>query len=52
MPDEIMKYFLEQMIESTENIINALNCALQYYDVNVTEKEYQNTINLSEKEEL
>ena len=33
MPDETMKYFLEQIIESIDGINNDLTFVLQYYTV-------------------
>lgn len=40
MPDEIMKIFLEQMIECCGAFSEALAFALQYYQIAVAEKEF------------
>ena len=40
MPDETIKYFLEQIIESIEGINAALSFVLQYYTVTTAEKEF------------
>lgn len=40
MPDEIMKCFLEQIIECFDGIADALTLILQHYHVNTTEKDF------------
>lgn len=39
MPDEVMKDFIEQVIECVEGISDALLLVLQHYHVNVAEQE-------------
>lgn len=44
MPDEIMKCFLEQIIECLDGISDALRLVLQYYHVSAAEKEFEKTL--------
>lgn len=39
MPSEIMKYFLEQVIDCCDDFSNALMLVLQYYDIATIEEE-------------
>lgn len=39
MPSEIIKYFLEQVIDCCDDFSNALMLILQYYDIAATEEE-------------
>lgn len=39
MPDEVMKDFIEQVIECVEGISDAFQLLLQHYHVNVAEQE-------------
>lgn len=41
MPDELLKCFLEQMIESIDGISEALRIILQYYHVTTAESEFK-----------
>lgn len=40
MPIEIMKYFLEQVIDCCDDFSSALTVVLQYYDITAAEKEF------------
>lgn len=40
MPDEIMKAFLEQVIDCCCSFSDALTLALEYYNVSAVEKEF------------
>lgn len=40
MPDEIMKSFLEQIIDCCSRFSDALTLALEYYNVSAAEKEF------------
>lgn len=41
MTDEVMKVFVEQLIECMEGIADALRLVLQQYHVNVAEREFE-----------
>lgn len=51
MPDELIKMFLEQVIDSISNLSDALNCILQYYCVTVEENKFIQNKNHESKEE-
>ena len=41
MPDELVKMFLEEVIDSISNLSDALSCILQYYCVAVEENKFE-----------
>lgn len=42
MPEELMKSFLEELIESLEGTADAMRILLQYYHVSSEEAKFQN----------
>ena len=44
MPEEVMKSFLEELIESLEGTADAMRILLQYYHVSSEEEKCQNHI--------
>ena len=51
MPDELVKMFLEEVIDSISNLSDALSCILQYYCVAVEENKFIESKNYESKEE-
>ena len=51
MPDELVKMFLEEVINSISNLSDALSCILQYYCVAVEENKFIESKNYESKEE-
>ncbi len=49
MPDEMIKSFLEKIIDITDQVSEACEFLLQYYHVALAEKEFKHTSN-KEKE--
>ena len=51
MPDELVKMFLEEVIDSISNLSDALSCILLYYCVAVEENKFIQSKNYESKEE-
>ena len=49
MPDELVKMFLEEVIDSISNLSDALSCILQYYCVAVEENKFIESKNYESK---
>ena len=49
MPEELMKSFLEELIESLEGTADAMRILLQYYHVSSEEEKCQNHIDIGSR---
>lgn len=49
MPDEVIKYFLEHVIDNCYSFCDALIPMLEYYNVTVAEKEFHDKEKITEK---
>ncbi|MCI8494581.1 MAG: hypothetical protein HFI74_02710 [Lachnospiraceae bacterium] len=52
MPDEVMKYFLEHVLDSCYSFCDALTLALEYYNVAVAEKDFHVKEKITEERKL